>query len=465
MEFMGDQGRDVYIIRDLFKNGNLFFIGPQTSIGNMYLGPWFYYLIAPALLVANYNPVGPAIFIALINIATIYLIYFVAKKWFSNSVGLIAAFLFAISPVVIKYSNFIWNPNIMPFFALLFIYFFFEAIFRQKYQKFIYASLAFVMVINSHYLGLAILPLPGIYWLVELFKLIKSKSKKLTPFLLNTFFAFLVFILSLTPQILFDLKHNGQNIKALLSFFTYRETTVNIKPYKAIPELPSIFNQVATDLLSARNVSVGITVSIVFTILLVIFFVSSFRKRKISTQFLAIFGWYFFGLIALALYKQHIYAHYFAFLFPACFILIALLINKYKYIGFPLMLIIIYFSLTNNPLRYSPNNQMVHSKNIATSINSHISQNDGAFNIAMLASYNDFRAQAPRYFVNQNNLLSQELYREAKTLFVIIDDQTKWPKGVESDIWEINVFKENSNYKLTDNFESIDGTKIIKLSK
>ena len=123
MEFLGDQGRDVLVIRNFFKHKDLFFIGPQTSIGNMYLGPYFYYLIAPSLLLANFNPVGPAAFIALLSLATIVLVYFVGQKWFSHPVGLIAAFLFAISPVVIKYSNFIWNPNVMPLFSLLFIYF------------------------------------------------------------------------------------------------------------------------------------------------------------------------------------------------------------------------------------------------------------------------------------------------------------------------------------------------------
>ena len=77
MEFLGDQGRDVLVIRNFFKHKDLFFIGPQTSIGNMYLGPYYYYLIAPALLLANFNPVGPAVFIALFGIATTYLIFFV----------------------------------------------------------------------------------------------------------------------------------------------------------------------------------------------------------------------------------------------------------------------------------------------------------------------------------------------------------------------------------------------------
>jgi len=462
MEFLGDQGRDVYIIRDFLQNGNLFFIGPQTSIGNMYLGPWFYYLIAPSLLVSNFNPVGPAIFIALISIATIILLYYIGQKWFNPSIGLISAFLFAVSPVVIKYSNFIWNPNIMPFFALLFIYFFFEAIFHHQYKFFIYAALAFIMVINSHYLGLALLPLPGLYWIFLLIKFIHQKSKQLKPFLINSFFAFFVFLLSLIPQILFDIKHNGQNINALITFFTQRETTVNIKPYKAIPELPFIFNQVNTDLIAGRQLLPGIIISSVFAALIIFFLIKNKAKNQ---KFLIILGWYIFGLISLALYKQHIYAHYFGFLFPAVFLLIAFLIYNYKYLGIPLMLLIVYFSLINNPFNQKPNYQSQHAQNLATAINNHLNPDDGQYNLAMLASYNDFRAQAPRYFVNQTQLLSMEEYSQAKTLFVIIDDPSKWPDNINSDIWEINVFKENSAYKISQEFFSSDNTKIFKLSK
>ncbi len=462
MEFLGDQGRDVYIIRDFLKNGNLFFIGPQTSIGNMYLGPWFYYLIAPALLIFNFNPIGPAIFIALINIATIILIYFISQKWFNRSAGLISAFLFSISPVVIKYSNFIWNPNIMPFFALLFIYFFFEAILKNHYKLFIYASLAFIMVINSHYLGLAILPLPGICWLFLLIKFIKSKSKYLKPFLFNSFFALLIFIISLTPQILFDLKHNGQNINALIHFFTYRETTVNIKPYKAIPELPSIFNQINTDLISSRQITPGIIISSVLIILIIAYFL---KKKSSDKPYLIVLGWYFFGLISLALYKQHLYAHYFGFLFPSIFIITGVLINKFKIIGIPLLLFITYLSFINNPFTQKPNYQLQHAQNLGTAINNHLNSNDGQYNLSMLASYNDFRAQAPRYFVNQNQLLPMDQYSSAKTLFVIIDDPSKWPDNINSDIWEINTFKENSAYKISETFFSSDNTKIFKLTK
>jgi len=457
MEFLGDQGRDVFIIRDLFRHGNLFFIGPQTSIGNMYLGPWFYYLIAPALFITNYNPVGPAIFIALINIATIYLIYFVAKKWFSRPIGLISCFLFAISPVVIKYSNFIWNPNIMPFFALLFIYFFFEAILQKKYKYFIYAALSFIMVINSHYLGLALLPLPVIYWFINLYQLIKAKSKLLKPFLINTFLAFFVFFLSLAPQILFDLKHQGQNIKALISFFTYRETTVNIKAYKAIPELPQIFNQVTTDLLSGRNASIGTIISVVFIILIILYIATALRKRKFSIQFLVVFGWYFFGLVSLALYKQHIYAHYFAFIFPVCFILIALLINKFKFIGIPLLLIITYFSLTNNPLQSLPNHQMATVKQISNSI---LEKSEGQkYNFALLAKQN---YDPPyKYFLTINDETKlASLHQEITTqLFVVCEPFQIDCNPINNPEWAIAAF----GWAKIDSQWDINGIKIFRL--
>jgi 4-amino-4-deoxy-L-arabinose transferase-like glycosyltransferase len=460
MEFLGDQGRDVTIIKDFWQKGNLFFIGPQTSIGNMYLGPWFYYLIAPSLLLANFNPVGPAIFIALINIATIYLIYFVAKKWFSQTVGLISAFLFAISPVVIKYSNFIWNPNIMPFFALLFIYFFFEGLFTKKYRYFIYASLSFVMVFNSHYLGLALLPLPGLYWLIELIKFIKLKSKYIKTFLFNTSFAFFAFFTSLIPQILFDIKHQGQNIKALLTFFTQRENntggTVNLKIYKAIPKLPSIFNQVVTDLLAGRNLTVGLIISIIFSFLIIFYCIYLYRKQKLSKYFLAVFLIFLSGLIALALYKQHIYAHYFAFLFPLVFILIAIIINRFRFIGIPLILIISYFSILKNPLRYPPNHQLKTVSDISDLIINNSSNQE--FNFALLAKQN----YDPPYRYILSNKKAKIVNLPAtltEQLFVVCEPFQIDCNPINNPEWAVAAF----GWAKIDQQWEIDGIKIFKL--
>lgn len=453
MEFLGDQGRDVVIIKDFLQNGNLFFIGPQTSIGNMYLGPYFYYLIAPSLFLSNYNPVGPAIFIALLSIATVFLIYFIGQRWFSRPVGLISAFLFTISPVVIKYSNFIWNPNIMPFFSLLFIYFFFESFRSKKYHYFLYASLAFIMVINSHYLGLALLPFTGLFWLYKLINFIKTKSKQLKQFLKYTFLAAFIFILSLTPQILFDIKHDGQNTKALLNFFLYRETTVNIKAYKAIPELPVMFNQVNTRLLSGKNETVGIIVSIVFFIGLLPL-ILKFKKQK--PTFWIVFFWYLSGLVALALYKQHIYDHYFAFLFPTVFILAGFLIHRFKFIGIPFLILITVVSFLENPFHYSPNNQLKTTTQIADLIIAN--SNNKNFNFALLAKQN---YDPPyRYVLNNKQAKIVNLPDNmAEQLFVVCEPFQIDCNPINNPEWAVAAF----GWAKIDNQWEVNGIKLFKL--
>ena len=75
MTFLGDEGRDVIVVRRLLAEGDLILVGPGTSIGNMYLGPLYYYMMAPALFLAGYSPVGPAIQIALLGFATIFFVW------------------------------------------------------------------------------------------------------------------------------------------------------------------------------------------------------------------------------------------------------------------------------------------------------------------------------------------------------------------------------------------------------
>jgi 4-amino-4-deoxy-L-arabinose transferase and related glycosyltransferases of PMT family len=182
MEFLGDQGRDALLVAKLLKEGDLLFIGPQTSVGNMYLGPWYYYIMAPFLLIFNYDPVGPAVMVALISLLTIYLIYEFSRKWFNPFVGVISALLFAISPVVIKYSSFSWNPNVMPLFSLLVIWFVWKIYKDGDKKYFFFLGISFALALNSHYLALLLLP-PMLFYLVLGF--LKEKEKK--QFIIKSF--------------------------------------------------------------------------------------------------------------------------------------------------------------------------------------------------------------------------------------------------------------------------------------
>lgn len=372
MEFLGDQGRDVVIVRDFLKNANFFFIGPQTSIGNMYLGPYYYYFIAPALLLALFSPIGPAAFVALLGVLTVYLLYRIAAKWFNLRIGLISALLFAVSPVVIKYSTFSWNPNIMPLFSLLFIYFLTE-------KRYILASLAFIFCLNSHYLALLLI-FPAA---LIVFK--NYRQTDLRPILL----AIGIFLLSFTPQVLFDIKHQGQNIGALITFFSKRETTVNLKAYKALPKLPELFNQVSIRLLAGKNEAIGLFVSIIFFILLLwLLFKNKFSSNQKQKYYLCLV-WFISGLVGLALYKQHIYDHYFGFIYPVIFILISLILNWLgKIWGSVFFAILVSLSLIQNPFRWAPPRQLQTTQAITASIIESSAPAGAPFNFALLAKLN-----------------------------------------------------------------------------
>lgn len=434
MEFLGDQGRDVVIVRDFLKHGNLFFIGPQTSIGNMYLGPFYYYFIAPSLLFSLFSPIGPAIFIALLSVLTTFLIFKITAKYFDTKTGLIATFLFAISPVVIKYSNFSWNPNIMPFFALLFIYFI-----DQK--KYIYASLAFIMCLNSHYLALVLL-IPAAYILLLDYKKFKYK---------NFIFPILIFLLSLIPQLLFDIKHDGQNFKALTTFFTKRETTISVLPYKAIPLLPAMYNQVTTRLLAGKNDTAGMVVSAIFFALIL------YSLFKIKNRFFYIcFVWFFSGLVSLALYKQHIYDHYFAFIYPAIFILLAITVTKLnKYLITIFVIGLTSLSLYSNQFQWEPPKQLKTTQQIDQSI---IDKSNGLpFNFALLAKMNYDPGYL--YYLTENQNYFHLRDKITEQLFIVCEPFQIECNPINNPEWGIAAF----GWAKIDSQWDINGIKVFRL--
>ena len=439
MEFLGDQGRDVVIVRTFLTQGHLMGIGPQTSIGNMYLGPWYYYLIAPALLLANFNPVGPSVLVALFGIATSWLLWYFLKNLFPEKIALLSAFLFAISPVVIKYTSFSWNPNIMPFFSLLFVYALYETFFNKKYRFLLLASVAFVLCLNSHYLALLLLPLALILYLY-----FRPSNRQ---FWLFFFAAFAIFLFSLLPQVFFDIKHHGQNINAIITFFTIRQTTVNLKPYKAIPQMWPLFKQIITSIAAGKDLLFG---SVLSFILIIIPFFIFFRKNLKTSSLAIIFLWLIVGIFGLSLYKQHIYDHYFAFLFVPVLVLLAITISELKLLGYFLLAAVTLFMLKENPFRYSPNQQMATVQKITRLIEQQSHQEP--FNLALMAKQN---YDPPyRYFLSLDHAPLYTL-NEQKTsqLFVICEPFQMDCQPLGNPLWDIAAFGSasiNATWKVND---------------
>src|SRR3989304_4171292 len=221
MTFLGDEGRDALVVRRLLVDFDPILVGPGTSIGNIYLGPLYYYMMAPALLLANFSPIGPAVMVALLGVVTIFSVWYVTREWFYK-VGLepervawgalIAAGLYAISPTVIIYSRSSWNPNIMPIFSLLTIYSIWQFWEKQKFKWLIVSGISMAFVLQSHYLGLLLIPVIGLFWLFTL-KGIRNKKQGIRKFLSYTLYATILFVVLMSPLIIFDARHDWRNFE------------------------------------------------------------------------------------------------------------------------------------------------------------------------------------------------------------------------------------------------------------
>lgn len=434
MTFLGDEGRDALVWLRML-HGKFTLIGPQTSIGNMYLGPLYYYLMFPFYILMG--TVGPSVGVALFAGATTFLLWLFGKEWFSKQVGLYAAFFYAISPVAIVLSRSSWNPNVMPFFSLLIIWGIWQFWQKEKYYWLAIEGVLLSFAVQSHYLGLLLFPVVGIFFLIKLISLLRKKDrrwKKLCFYFLLLGGLFL--IITFLPLIWFDLRHNFINSNAFLKFFSERQTTVNLKVYKAIPQLWPLWQTLITRLLIEKDQSWGFWLSLILGLSLLPYSIFTFFPRDIKVRdressFLLL-TWLAVGLIGMGLYKQHIYDHYFGFLFPAIFLFFGVFLDKLwrlriygEILARILFLLIILFSFAHTPLLRQPNFQMKRTAEISDKII--LESGNKPFNLGLIAKQNYDAGY--RYFLEKkgHKALEIDAQRSGETiseqLFVVCEEK------------------------------------------
>lgn len=431
MTFLGDEGRDAIVMREMILGNHFPLIGPGTSIGNMYLGPLYYYLMAPALAVFSQSPAGPSIFVAVIGLMTIGLLWWIVRQWTGRTAALIVSALYAVSPTIITYSRSSWNPNVMPFFALLTIYSVWKVSALGYWRWAVIGAISFAFVLNSHYLGLILAPVIALFFFF-------SKKSPSTPRYIAISVAAFIFLMS--PLFFFDLRHDWLNTKAMTLFFTDRQTTVNLKAYKAIPNLWPIWLDFNTSMLSAKDKTIGIVSAITVPVLLIMFAIKNSQRLR-SKDFLLIFTWLGVGLVGLGLYKQHIYDHYMGFIFPAIFILLAYCLDNFLQnkitakITFLVFAFLLFHNLSRTPLLSAPNHQLDRTRQVAELI--HQETAGRPFNLALLAKSNYDASY--RYFLYQNDSPLYTVHQQiTDQLYVICEISNCQPIG--NPLWEVAAF-------------------------
>ena len=459
MTFLGDEGRDALVAKEILE-GNLTLLGPRASAGDFFLGPIYYYMIAPFLAIFNYDPVGPAVMVALIGVATVLLVYYFTQKFFNKPAGLIAASLYAISPLVVAFSRSSWNPNPVPFFTLLLMLTLYFSVKNNSIKLSLWAGLLLGILLQLHYIAVFIGVIVFVFVLIG--NLLIDKKGLLRKYIFQYLTIFAGFLLGLSPFLLFEVRHGFPNIKTIFGFIFIDNFQVErVQDLSHVEIVKDVLFRLFARLIlhyppleqleifSAQHIQI-MQVSTVILIVSAVMSLIIIRKKLVITLLLS---WLIVGTFLFGFYKKEIYDYYYGFLFPIPFILIGNLLStfmnikgRWKYAGglvaFTIFIVLFGNLILNNPFQYQGNNQKREAENIANKVLE--VSNGEPYNFALITTGNSDHVY--RYFLEINNrepvvIESLEIDPERNSVtdqLIVICDSECSPLG--NPLWEVAGF-------------------------
>lgn len=308
LSFDWDQENFAWEAKRMIIDHKMTLIGAPTSIGGIHLGPFYTYLSNLFYFIFKMDPAGAGILSILFGIATIAGFYFVGKKLFNKEAGYLAAFLYAISFPLILWDLVAWNPAPFHLFVLLTIFFLYQVLKKEKYLIFLLALLG--IGFHLHFSALLFFLLS----LVVLFFYRPKFSQK------TLFLSGLVFLLTVSPLIVFDLRHNFHNSRQLINFFLFPETKFSPTGVKFLPIGRMIWEGIFSFFLYVWPKALArIFLILIWLSLPVIWFVEKNKRKILAIFFLAILLIFVF----YSLYPGHVTEYYLMPLVPIAVLLVA----------------------------------------------------------------------------------------------------------------------------------------------
>ncbi len=444
------------VVKRMLVDHKFTLLGPTASVGGFFLGPIYYYFMLPFTWAWQLDPAGPAVMVALFGVATVYLVFLVGKFAFDERSGLVAASLYALSPLVISYSRSSWNPNPIPFFAMSIIYGLLLIIKKMQLPVLVWIGIAAGIGLQLHYLFLFLFPVIGIwYWW-------KLPRHKLAKSLLITAFGFGI---GFFPYLLFELRHEFTNTQSIIRFLLVGKetglttatflTNIWFVPFRAFGRL--LFRLPESSTWAGYpdwQIFSWFAATGVFLVggLVYLFFLTRVKDKKlnlVASGSQLILLWFAAIVILFGFYRRGIYDYYFGIFFPLPFLVVGAIIGKLWqsrvwFFGVALFVSLIYWNYLGQPFQYPPNNQYAQMQKIAAAAIS-LTQ-DAPYNFALLTSGNSDHAY--RFFFEvwgrppvtiENSVVDPQRSTVTEQLIVICENPADC-HPVGHPLWEIAGF-------------------------
>lgn len=287
---------------NFLKLGKTTLIGAHTSVGGIYIGPFYTYFITLIMFITRFNPQTINLISAIWATLTTISLYFIGRKLFSQEVGMIAGILAAIS---IGYLSLIDIPPLVIPLGLVSLLTFYSLSQWQQDRRFFIVSVVLAGIgFHLHFTGLYLLGFIALWMFMAKFK--PTRSELITTALIILFF--------LSPLIAFDLRHNFLNSR---NFITFLLTTNSLKIIiasifhsfqLALANSGALFNN-----FQSYNLLLGF---IVWTA----FILTSHHKLLVT--------WLLFPILLNGLYTGSLLPYYYIFHHSQIFLAIGLLLEK-----------------------------------------------------------------------------------------------------------------------------------------
>lgn len=288
MRFYYDQGRDALVIWRLWHEGDPFLVGPVTGLSGIFLGPLYYYLIAPFYLIGGGNPVYPAYFLAFLSVCALFIIYYLGKRMHSRAAGIIAAAVGGFSYYLVLAGRWLANPTPILFTSVVLLWSMWEIISgKSKWWWIVIAATVGASLQLEAASAVFYLPVVFVFGLWTLYREGFGKGKKSALDWRVVLTSFGIFLLSLTPQVAFNFVNDN------ILFDNFRKAILQERSFSAPPgdfllqRLDFLWGVFSSKLYPGWR-----TYSKLFTLLSVLALLStkSMKKKKVLPLFLIFLG-------------------------------------------------------------------------------------------------------------------------------------------------------------------------------
>lgn len=300
--FDHDPTRDALISFYAAENLKFPLTGPFSGIANFTFGPWYYYEIILTRIIFNFD-YSPFYLISIHSILFVFLMYILGKNTKDSKLGLIVAFLAAISPGQTGPSAGLSNPNLVPVHAAMACIMF---VLLWKNRKLSWVNFIWGLVIgigiNHHYQMAPLLLLPFIFY-------IRNFKKAFSAVLLFIGGLFISFI----PLIVFNLHNDFHTVRGVAKYliegsgqYVPNSWTIYLKEF-----WPAFWSYI---------LGIPIWLGVLFAVLTVLVHLYEFYKHKLPDYYLYLGGVFAVIIFLLRYYSGARENYYVLFLHPFLFL-------------------------------------------------------------------------------------------------------------------------------------------------